>query len=281
MKKISKIVAGVLLASMTMFLCACGMQKESKDVDGNILVGVLHFAQPVDKATELWKAEGYKPAYYFDDLNSMLLALRSKKIDCIADLPEPVAKYIFNRNQDMTAREPKDARWRGNVVCRMSVAKENTKTCELLNSAIKELKENGKLDELQKKYVDGYLQKGNEPKPIEMPKFDGAATLRVAVTGDYPPIDLTAADGTPAGFNVAVLAEIAKLKKINFVPISMNGGARFVSLKNNIVDVVFYTDKVTYNDVRETSLWNEIQIPVGINSSEVYAQYPIHYVLRK
>ncbi len=52
--------------------------------------------------------------------------------------------------------------------------------------------------------------KGDDPKPVEMPVIEGADTIKVAVTGSLPPMDYVAADGTPAGYNTAVLAEISK-----------------------------------------------------------------------
>ncbi len=51
---------------------------------------------------------------------------------------------------------------------------------------------------------------GSDPKPAEMPVIEGADTIKVAVTGSLPPMDYVAADGTPAGYNTAVIAEVSK-----------------------------------------------------------------------
>ena len=55
-----------------------------------------------------------------------------------------------------------------------------------------------------------------------------------------PPLDLVLADGTPAGFNTAVLAEISKRINKNFEIIDIDSNARAVALTSNKIDVVFW-----------------------------------------
>ena len=114
-----------------------------------------------------------------------------------------------------------------------------------------------------------------------MPKFANAPIIKVAVTGDLPPIDLVAVDGTPAGFNVAMLAEIAKLKKVNIIPVPMNSGARFLSLSKGIVDALFFVAKAVYTDKELTEIIAELDIPGSVKITVPYAQYKIYYVKRK
>ena len=78
-------------------------------------------------------------------------------------------------------------------------------------------------------------------------KFPDAETVKIAVTGDMPPIDYIAADGTPAGFNTALLAEIGKRLKVNIELLSVNAGARAAALASGRADGVFWFwfDKVT------------------------------------
>ena len=125
------------------------------------------------------------------------------------------------------------------------------------------------------------MQKGKEPKPVAMPKFKDAQVIKVAVTGDMPPIDLVAADGTPAGFNVAMLAEIAKLKKVNIIPIPMNSGARFISLTKGIVDAIFFIDEAVYDNSQYAEFFDSTDIPKNICVTDAYAKYPMRNVGRK
>ncbi|MCR5342027.1 MAG: hypothetical protein K6E70_01515 [Butyrivibrio sp.] len=77
------------------------------------------------------------------------------------------------------------------------------------SSDIKDMKDDGTLDKLVKEQIDTLIN-GGEAKAISMPEIEGADTIKVAVTGSLPPMDYVASDGTPAGFNTAVLAEISQ-----------------------------------------------------------------------
>ena len=279
MKKFSKIVAGILLAGMTM-LSACTNAEETQYKDPNVY-GYLLFAQPLEKVTEQFAQDGLKPPILFDDLNSMVLALQAKKIDVIDCVIQPLAEYIANHNKKLQAVEETDEQWQGNMLLTMGTMQDNIKIYELLNSAITELQANGKLDALQKKYVDAYLQKGKEPKAVTLPKFKDAPVIKIAVTGDNPPLDLITEDGTPTGFNMAMLAEIGKLKKVNIIPVPMNSGARFLSLSKGIVDALFFVDKPVYSDNELTETIAELDVPGSVKTTVPYAKYKIYSVVRK
>lgn len=80
---------------------------------------------------------------------------------------------------------------------------------------------------------------------MTMAKTEGAKTVFVGITGDYTPLDYIAADGRPAGFNVAFLSEISKLLHINFELVSLETQAKFQALRSKKIDVVF---SQTYNE---------------------------------
>ena len=101
------------------------------------------------------------------------------------------------------------------------------------------MKENGKLEELKAEYIDVFLESGEEPEAAKMPEFNGSKTIRVAVSGDFPPVDYTMLDGTPAGFNVALLSAIAELAKVNIELVPVNTGARLTALTEDKVDAIF------------------------------------------
>ena len=72
-----------------------------------------------------------------------------------------------------------------------------------------------------------------------MPVTNGKK-LKIAITGDLPPLDLVLADGTPAGFNTAVLAEIGKRLGRDVELVQVNSTARASALATKNVDVVFW-----------------------------------------
>ena len=106
-----------------------------------------------------------------------------------------------------------------------------------------------------------------------MPKFDGAKTIKVAVTGDLPPLDFISANGKPAGFNTAVLAEIANRMLLNIELVNVDGGARAAALTSKQVDVVFWAI-VPVSEIIPT----DSDKPDGIILSEPYFKDKIVHV---
>ena len=122
--------------------------------------------------------------------------------------------------------------------------KENNKWFKPFNEAIKAMNEDDTLLFLKAKYITAA---NKNIKPVKFDKFPDAETVKIAVTGDQPPIDYIAADGTPAGFNTAMLAEIARRLKINVELVNIDAGARAAALASERVDGVFWFwyEKVT------------------------------------
>ena len=174
---------------------------------------------------------------FFDDLNSAVMALLAGKIDEITDFPQPVAEYIAAHNDAIGWELLKYLPTKTKLS--MAVLKGNDEVFDLLNNAISELTESGKLEDLKAAYIDAFLESGKEPEAAKMPEFDGAKTIRVAVSGDFPPVDYTMLDGTPAGFNVALLSAIAELAKVNIELVPVSTGARLPALTEGRVDAIF------------------------------------------
>ena len=108
------------------------------------------------------------------------------------------------------------------------------------DAAIAAMKADGTLERLVKEQIDDLID-GGEIKPIALPKIDGAETVKVAVTGALPPMDYVAADGTPAGFNTAVLAEIGQRTGKNIELVVVDSLGRAAALASGTVDAVFWT----------------------------------------
>lgn len=108
-----------------------------------------------------------------------------------------------------------------------------------LDQAIDQMKEDGTLDKLIQTYITDAA--ATDPAPVEFTKTDGE-TLRVAVTGSLPPMDYVSADGTPAGFNTAVLAELGKRMNKNFELVQVDSIGRAAALSSGQVDLVFWTN---------------------------------------
>ncbi|MBQ6776327.1 MAG: transporter substrate-binding domain-containing protein [Synergistaceae bacterium] len=172
--------------------------------------------------------------HFYDSLLSMQMALRSRKIDEIA-LPEPVGLYLVSNN-------PKyDIYFSLNMMpstISFGFKRGNTALQKEFNTAIASMRKDGTLARLQKEFVTELGT--SEPREVRFATFKGAKTVRVAVTGDLPPIDFIAADGRPTGYNTAILYEIGQRIGKNIQLVSIEAGARSAALAGERVDVVFW-----------------------------------------
>ena len=172
---------------------------------------------------------------FYDSLLSMQMALRSSMIDEIV-LPEAVVMYIVNNNP--TQYEILFSLNMMPSTISFGFKKGNVELQKEFNSAISAMRKDGTLMSLEEKYIN---QLGaSEPAKAKFQEFKGAKTIKVAVTGDLPPIDFIAADGTPTGYNTAILSEIGKRIKKNIRLISVESGGRSAALASERVDVVFW-----------------------------------------
>ncbi|MBQ8506933.1 MAG: transporter substrate-binding domain-containing protein [Clostridia bacterium] len=185
----------------------------------------------------------------FDNLTTMLMALNADDVTALG-VNASVAQYIVARNDSL--------QWTPNVMpiqdsfC-MMVMEENRDIYDLLNNALTEMKADGTLDSLIENELQACIY--SDPKPVKLPEIKGAQIIRVAVTGDLPPMDYVAVDGTPAGFNMAVLAEIARRAQVNIETMQVDSAARSTALASGRVDAIFWTKGVISPD--GTILWSE------------------------
>ena len=171
--------------------------------------------------------------HFYDTLLSMQMALKSRKINEVA-LPEAVGIYLVNNDPglemlfslNMTPSTISFGFKQGNN----SLQKE-------FNNAISSMKRDGTLYRLADKYIVNFAADNEE---VKFSNFKDAKTIKVAVTGDLPPIDYIAPDGRPTGYNTAILAEIGKRIKKNIRLISVDAGGRSAALASDRADVVFW-----------------------------------------
>ena len=173
---------------------------------------------------------------YYDSLTAMLMGLRSGKIDEAA-IPEPVAEYVVNTNP---AFEISCALHSRTTYLALGFRNDDKglRLCEMFNEALASMRSDRRLSILIAEYLS--TPGKSQPHAVKFGNFDGAETVKVAVTGDLPPMDIIASDGTPVGFNTAVLSEIGKRLGVNIELVSIESGARTSALTSGRVDVVFW-----------------------------------------
>ena len=204
---------------------------------------------------------------FYDSLNTMLMALGKNDIDEIA-LPDVVAEYVTANNPDYE-------------ICCMAVTrvpmslsfgfrKDDTNLAWKFNRAIQEMNDDWTLPEIQGAYIYNSVR----TKPVKFEKYDGAETIRAAVTGDLPPIDYVDEGGNPSGFNTALLAEIGRRLKVNIELVNIESGARNNALVSGKVDVVFWYE------TSSAAEWN-LDVPEGVMLSESYYSWNKFFHIRK
>lgn len=195
---------------------------------------------------------------FYDTLVALQLGLNKGQVDEI-DVPEVVGRYILTANDNCKISAM--SLMLKPVMLALGFKDNKAELRDKVNAALKAMKEDNTLALLIVKYLNGpdFIM----TRPIEFAKFDGAETIKVAVTGDLPPIDFIASDGVPAGFNTAILAEIAKRLKVNLELVNIDTNARAAALASERADVVLWFK--VYQGAE-----NQPDIPAGVILSDPY-----------
>ena len=234
-----KLIAIVLAGLMLLSLAACGEKKdESLPKVGKLeatVVGVSEYREHIDTVhSDDPKVEHI----YYSNLSAAQMDLNSGKIISIA-VDKAVADYIVARNENLMSVVLDN--WKDNFS--MMTMDTNQEVYDILNNAIKEMKADGTLDALIENELKAYIE--SDPVAKDLPHFDGAKTIKIGVTGDLPPMDFVASNGKAAGFNIALLTEIANRTQVNIELVQIETGARTMALSSGKVDAVFWAVAMT------------------------------------
>jgi polar amino acid transport system substrate-binding protein len=175
---------------------------------------------------------------FYDTMTDMLMALQRGDI-VVLETDQNTVRYIASRNDGIVDRPPYLNP--NNLLFCMLLREEDAELRDRLSAAIAEMKEDGTLEQLRQRYVEDVIT-GVDPDAVEPEIFPGAPTIRVAVTGDRPPMDYVSAGGEPLGFNTALIAEIAKRLGINVEFVNVNCAARGIALATGVCDIVFWME---------------------------------------
>lgn len=209
---------------------------------------------------------------YYDSLMMMQLALDRGDIEEMV-LPEVVAEHILNTIDDkytvsMIIRDTP-------MALAFGFKNDNAELRDLFNEALTSMKQDGTLGNLVARYIYYiYGAEFDEAAPVNFRKIDGAKTLRIAVTGDMPPIDFIDAGGVPGGFNVAVIAEIARRLGMNVELVNIESSARVSSLMSGRSDAVFWFEFYKDADTKQPD------VPENVLLSSEYFDWNKDYCLQ-
>ena len=118
---------------------------------------------------------------FFDSLLMMQMALGKGEIDEIA-LPEVVAEYLLKANPDFEACCA--VRTQNHMALSFGFRKDNAVLASKFNRELRSMENDYTMPELQ----GVYIYNDDIAKPVTFEHFDGADTVKVAITGDMPQI---------------------------------------------------------------------------------------------
>ena len=283
-KKIAKVLLSCMMAGALFTGCGGGDKPAAEkpaESSGDVKLGMItHLNATETRMDEILrmiqedsgvKVTHYIPTYY-DSLKLLQMGIESGSVDQIS-LYDSVGKYVTANNDKYEVVSDITLKSLSDNFC-FAVRKDDTALKADLDKTIKEMKSDGTLDKLVKEYITDVDMK-NPPK-VEIPKTDGADTIKVGVTGDLPPLDFVAADDSPAGFNTAILAEISKRIGKNIEIVDIDAGARAAALSSKQIDVIFWVVVPTVDKMPA-----DIDKPEGVELSEPYFKDNIEHLKLK
>ncbi len=210
---------------------------------------------------------------YYDSLKLMQMGIESGSVDEIS-LYSSVADYVKAKNEKFENVSDLTLKTLSDNFC-FAVRKDDAALKADLDKVLDEMKSDGSLEKLVKEYITD-VDKGKEPPAVEIPMTEGAETIKVGVTGDLPPLDLILADNSPAGFNTALLAEVAKRSGKNIEVVQIESGARATALTSKQIDVIFWVVVPTVDKVPA-----DIDKPEGVELSAPYFKDNVEHLKLK
>ena len=233
MKKMCKLVSAILLLVLLLTVAGCGGQNGSAEEE-NIQCGIMNWQEPND--LEIFPEPALGEWKQYSSLTAMVLDLNAGNVEYLL-VPASVASYLKAQDDTLTiapggAGVPTELR--------MAVRSDDTELYNTLQDGIQALKGDGSLDTLIDTYITNISTDGSEDSSQQGTED----SYVVGVTGDLPPLDYVAADGTPAGFNVALMNAISDKMNVPFTFVQVEADARLSALSSGKIDVIFWYGNV-------------------------------------
>ena len=211
---------------------------------------------------------------FYDTMNDMIMALNRGDIVAL-ETDQNTVRYIASRNDHIVDRPPYMNP--NMLIFCMLLRGEDTELRNQISACITEMNEDGTVEALKQTYIEDVIA-GKEPEAIEPQIFQDAKTIRVAVTGDRPPMDYISASGEPLGFNTALIAEVAKRLEMNIEMVSVTCAARGVALASGVCDIVFWMEVGDFENWEGANFEDQ---PENTVVTEPYMSVPLWWAVLK
>ena len=175
---------------------------------------------------------------FYDTMTDMLMALNRGDI-VVLETDQNTVRYIASRNENIVDRPPYMNP--NMLVFCMLLRADDAELRDQISACITEMTEDGTIETLKQSYIENVIA-GEEPGAIQPENYPDARTIKVAVTGDRPPMDYVSAGGEAIGFNTAMITEIAKRLNMNVKLVNVSTQARGMALATGVCDIVFWME---------------------------------------
>ena len=175
---------------------------------------------------------------FYDTMTDMLMALNRGDI-VVLETDQNTVRYIVSRNEGIVDRSPYLNP--NNLMFSILLRGEDVELRDQISDCIAQMNADGTLEAMRQRYIEDVIA-GEDPDAVVPEVFPDARTIKVAVTGDRPPMDYVSAGGEPLGFNTALIAEIGKRLGVNIEFVTVDCGARGIALATGVCDIVFWME---------------------------------------
>ncbi len=275
-KTLTRILAFLFVLCLSLPACAAG-ESSSVQKYGNIgRLSKLNITE--DQLNDVLKdimTNSICDRYvFYDSITDMIMALNIGDI-AVLETDQNTVRYIVSRNDQIVDRPPYMNP--NNLVFCMLLREEDTELRDQISACIAGMTEDGTIEALQQTYIENVIA-GEEPGAIEPQAFPGARTIRVAVTGDRPPMDYISAGGQPIGFNTAMITEVAKRLNMNVELVNVTCQARGIALATDLCDIVFWMEVGDFENWEGADLEDQ---PENTIVTEPYMSVPLWWAVLK
>ena len=211
---------------------------------------------------------------FYDTMTDMLMALNRGDI-VVLETDQNTVRYIASRNEHIVDRPPYMNP--NMLVFCMLLRADDAELRDQISSCITEMTEDGTIETLKQSYIENVIA-GEEPGAIQPENYPDARTIKVAVTGDRPPMDYISAGGQPIGFNTAMITEVAKRLNMNVELVNVTCQARGIALATDLCDIVFWMEVGDFENWEGADLEDQ---PENTIVTEPYMSVPLWWAVLK
>jgi ABC-type amino acid transport substrate-binding protein len=237
MKRIFSLIS--IITAMALLLAGCKAESAKitsiSDLEGKI-IATQAVVMPEDEFKAMLTSMfgvTFGEILFFDNGGAAVAAVRSNKADAML-AGGPYLEYLTMRDSSFDALLTEIAE----NTFHFALRADDTEFRDEINALINAMLADGTLDELKEIYVTG-LKPEMQLTGKVMPRFDGAPVYRIGLSGEVPPFDYAAADGSPAGFCAELLALLSEALEVNFEILIMPNESKFMALAAGTIDMFY------------------------------------------